>query len=67
LSHAFIMLRVSSLTTIKPLTGLLTIISLVGVILTGYLRKRKSSGRRRRYHRYIAFSFLILLVVHTLI
>lgn len=45
--------------TITMSTGIFTFAMLCFVLITGYLRKQRSSGRRRRIHRYA--SFLLVL------
>jgi hypothetical protein len=51
----------------KGLTGILALSGLLAVLVTGYLRKRKSSGRRRRYHRYMAFIFIAFVIIHLIV
>ncbi|MFB4163243.1 hypothetical protein ACE1TI_05240 [Alteribacillus sp. JSM 102045] len=51
----------------KALTGLLTICTFSAVLVSGYFRKKRSSGKRRRYHRYSAFIFIGFLFVHLVI
>lgn len=49
----------------KTVTGALTlIIGLSTVFITGYLRKQKSSGKRRKFHRYASFVFIVFIVLH---
>jgi hypothetical protein len=62
--HISWMLTIIPLESPKGLTGLLALSGLLAVLVTGYLRKRKSSGRRRRYHRYMAFAFIALVIFH---
>jgi DMSO/TMAO reductase YedYZ heme-binding membrane subunit len=65
--HASLMLTIIPINSPYALTGLLTLLGLLGVLITGYLRKRRSSGKRRRYHRYMAFLFIILVIIHLVI
>jgi cation transport ATPase len=65
--HATLMLSIIPITSQTAITGLLTLISLIGVLFTGFLRKRKSSGKRRRFHRYVSFLFVSFLVIHLVI
>jgi cation transport ATPase len=65
--HAALMLTMIPINSPYALTGLLTLLGLLGVLITGYLRKRKSSGKRRRYHRYMAFLFIALVIIHLVI
>ncbi|MCA1029801.1 hypothetical protein LCL95_01990 [Bacillus timonensis] len=46
------------------ITGVLALLYLILVTLTGYLRKRKASGKRRLNHRYTALFFLTVVAVH---
>jgi membrane-anchored protein YejM (alkaline phosphatase superfamily) len=67
-----IVLHVTIMTSLMPktqetITGLLTMIALFSVLFTGYLRKRKSSGKRRRFHRYMAFLFITLVIIHVIV
>ncbi|WP_066175938.1 DUF4405 domain-containing protein [Bacillus marinisedimentorum] len=45
-------------------TGALALLALIPLLITGYMRKRKSSGKRRRFHRYSAFVFVGLMLIH---
>jgi hypothetical protein len=65
--HATLMLTIIPIESPHALTGLLTLLSLLAVLITGYLRKRKSSGKRRRYHRYMAFLFIVVLLIHLMV
>ena len=53
--------------TSTAVAGYLTAIALLPLLLSGYLRGRKSSGRRRRVHRYMAFLFVGMLLIHVLV
>jgi hypothetical protein len=66
LPHAAWMAYTLPITNFYTLTGYLTSFALAGVLFTGYLRSQKSSGKRRRYHRYLSFLFVLLLLVHVL-
>jgi hypothetical protein len=66
LLHAYWMGRIYEM-NLKSITGILTIIALAFVILTGYLRKQKSSGKRRRFHRYASYLFLVFVSIHLLV
>jgi hypothetical protein len=65
--HASWMLTLIPINSPKAITGLLTLLGLIGVLLTGYLRKVKSSGKRRRYHRYTAVLFILVVIFHLMI
>jgi hypothetical protein len=65
--HAALMLTIIPTQSPLLLTGLLTLLGLLGVLITGYLRKIKSSGKRRRYHRYLSFLFILLVIIHILV
>ncbi|WP_257351340.1 hypothetical protein [Pseudalkalibacillus decolorationis] len=62
--HVSYMLELGWVGTDVGSAGLFALIGLAGVLFTGYLRKQKSSGRRRRYHRYCAYAFIVLVIVH---
>jgi hypothetical protein len=64
--HVMVMASLMPITP-KTITGLLAMIALCFVLFTGYLRKRKSSGKRRRFHRYMAFLFIALVVIHVIV
>ncbi|MEQ6378478.1 hypothetical protein RZN22_17815 [Bacillaceae bacterium S4-13-58] len=64
LFHASTMLYLLNSMNVTTTTGILTLLSLCGVLFTGYLRKLTSSGKRRRYHRYFAFLFFFFLIIH---
>ncbi len=66
LVHISYMLSIGSAQTSTGQLGLLAVVFLVALLTTGYLRKRKSSGRRRRYHRYTAYLFLLFVLLHML-
>lgn len=65
--HAYGMLQYISIQQTQAVTGLLTLVSLAAVLFSGYLRSRRSSGRRRRYHRYLSFVFIFFLLFHLFI
>jgi hypothetical protein len=52
------------LTKPKLLTGLLAVIGLTSTLLAGYLRSKKASGKRRKWHILAAFAFFVLALVH---
>ncbi|WLD93630.1 hypothetical protein [Alkalihalobacillus sp. AL-G] len=62
--HVSYMLDSGWVKTSVGLAGVLALIGLAGVLFTGYLRKQKSSGRRRRYHRYFAYVFVASTILH---
>ncbi|WP_349409199.1 hypothetical protein [Pseudalkalibacillus sp. SCS-8] len=64
LMHAGYMLSTGWAATLTGKTGMVALIALAALLFTGYLRKRKSSGRRRRFHRYTAYLFLIIVFFH---
>lgn len=66
LIHVFVMSS-ATLVNLKAMTGIMALLALSAVLVTGYMRKRKASGKRRRSHRYISYAFLIFLCVHLLI
>lgn len=67
LIHAIYMFSIIPITIPYVFTGSLALAGLLAVLVTGYLRKRKSSGKRRRYHRYVAILFLVLVLIHIVI
>jgi hypothetical protein len=48
----------------KLVTGLLAVIGLFFTLLAGYLRSKKATGNRRKYHIMTAFIFFIVALVH---
>ncbi|WP_408009022.1 hypothetical protein ACJROX_01370 [Pseudalkalibacillus sp. A8] len=50
--------------TVSGVSGFLAVCALIPLLVTGYLRKKKSSGKRRRFHRYAAYIFLIFVLIH---
>ncbi|MCC3357676.1 hypothetical protein [Bacillus sp. REN16] len=48
----------------KILSGILAILSLGVTLFAGYLRHKKSSGLRRKFHYTTAFIFTIVFLVH---
>jgi membrane-anchored protein YejM (alkaline phosphatase superfamily) len=61
------MLKAIPVTSPRAITGLLSMLSLFAVLTTGYLRKRRSSGKRRRFHRYMAFIFITFVIIHLIV
>lgn len=62
--HVMGMQRIISINSPRAISGYLALLSLLSVLITGYLRKRKSSGKRRRFHRYMSFLFIFFVLVH---
>lgn len=54
-------------THIKMLTGYLGIIFLTVTLFAGYLRHKKASGFRKKFHRTIAMIFTAIFLIHMLI
>lgn len=52
---------------IKMLTGYLAFLFLCFTLLAGYLRHKKATGFRKKFHRIIAFIFTALFLIHMLI
>lgn len=65
--HAIYMFSFIPITNPYAITGSLALIGLLGVLITGYLRKQKSTGKRRRYHRYMAILFIVFILIHILL
>lgn len=65
--HAWRMITIIPLGTLHKVTGIVSVLTLMGVLITGYLRKQKSSGKRRRYHRYSSFLFAAAVLIHLLV
>jgi hypothetical protein len=62
--HAIYMFTFIPNINLYAITGTLALVALLAVLITGYLRKQKSSGKRRRYHRYMAFVFIVFTLIH---
>ncbi|MCF6139387.1 hypothetical protein [Pseudalkalibacillus berkeleyi] len=65
--HMKYMLSNGWASTLTGQLGLVAVAALVALLATGYLRKIKSSGKRRRYHRYASYIFLLITILHMLI
>jgi hypothetical protein len=52
---------------IKMIMGYSTFIFLMITLFGGYLRHKKASGFRKKFHRTIAFVFIVLLLIHMFI
>ncbi|MCF6411771.1 hypothetical protein [Pseudalkalibacillus salsuginis] len=52
--------------TLQGTSGFLAVCALIPLLVTGYLRKKKSSGKRRRFHRYSAYISFIFILIHIL-
>jgi hypothetical protein len=65
--HAALMVTIIPINSPHAFSGLLSLVGLLAVLITGYLRKRRSSGKRRRYHRYMAFIFIALVIIHIIV
>lgn len=64
--HGVIMVDVNwfHLKLAKPISGIFTIFLLSIVLFSGFLRRRKATGRRRKFHYLTAFTFFGLLLLH---
>ncbi|MFA9555851.1 hypothetical protein ACERII_00890 [Evansella sp. AB-rgal1] len=51
----------------KEVSGILAATLFVLLILSGWLRHRKATGRRKRNHRSIAFLFLFFVLLHIIV
>jgi hypothetical protein len=49
---------------LKLLSGYLSILLLTVTLAAGYLRHKKASGFRKKFHRTIAMTFLISFLIH---
>ncbi|WP_202080572.1 hypothetical protein [Caldalkalibacillus salinus] len=57
--HAFSVWKDPKLTS-----GFMAILTLIPLLVTGYLRKQKASGARRRSHRYTGIVFVVAASIH---
>ncbi|MGO4886464.1 hypothetical protein ACJ2A9_01790 [Anaerobacillus sp. MEB173] len=66
LLHATLMISYHTipLTNFKMVTGYLSFFILVLLLLTGYRRHIKASGFRRKSHIFMAFTFLLMVIIH---
>ncbi|RNF39552.1 hypothetical protein [Planococcus salinus] len=62
---AFMLSQVSMTPT--GIAGYVTVLALLPLLVTGYMRGRKSSGLRRRMHRYMAFLFIGAVLIHVFV
>ncbi len=67
LMHVVIMVQFGLMWSREGISGMIAIGGLSALLLTGYLRKRKSSGKRRRFHRYAAYLFLFFVLIHMML
>ncbi|MEH7076554.1 hypothetical protein [Neobacillus drentensis] len=71
IGHAFINLYklgpIIGFTHLKLITGYLAIASLSFTLVAGYLRHKKASGFRRKFHLITAFVFLGIFLLHMFI
>ncbi|WP_261134185.1 hypothetical protein [Bacillus sp. Marseille-Q3570] len=65
--HVVIMVQFGLMWSREGISGMIAIGGLSALLLTGYLRKRKSSGKRRRFHRYAAYLFLFFVLIHMML
>jgi uncharacterized membrane protein len=49
---------------IQAATGLLAAAIFIILFVSGLIRNRKATGRRRKFHRFMAFLFLIMMFLH---
>ncbi|MDQ0339102.1 hypothetical protein J2S00_001888 [Caldalkalibacillus uzonensis] len=66
LIHAVLMLLYHTLSVIhiKMLSGMAALFVLAGVLSSGYLRHKKASGKRRKWHLVMAFIFMGVAIIH---
>ncbi len=51
---------------LKFLSGLLAVFILAGVVVTGWMRRIRPTGLKRRAHLYFGISLILLITVHLL-
>lgn len=61
--HSILMLSVH-LWNIKTASGALAVFGLSILLFSGYLRRKKATGKRRRFHYSMAFAFLGIVLIH---
>jgi hypothetical protein len=64
--HGSIMLTVQNWDP-KTWSGILAILGLTVLLFSGLLRRKKATGRRRRFHYTMAFLFFFLVFLHIFI
>jgi hypothetical protein len=52
---------------IKMLSGYLAFLFLIFTLLAGYLRHKKATGFRKKFHRILAMVFTVLFLIHMFI
>ncbi|WP_264803954.1 hypothetical protein [Cytobacillus sp. NCCP-133] len=69
LIHAVIMIsvRLEDLWQAKAVSGIATLIVLSVLIFSGMLRRRKSTGKRRKFHYMLAFLFFVFVFLHVFV
>ncbi|WP_221569047.1 hypothetical protein [Alkalihalobacillus sp. TS-13] len=67
LMHVLLMAKFGLMESRAGVSGMIAIGGLAVLLFTGYLRKRKSSGKRRRFHRFTAYLFLFFVLIHMLL
>ncbi|MCQ6281365.1 hypothetical protein [Bacillus sp. EB600] len=58
---------ISGYNHLKMLLGYTSVTFLVITLLAGYLRHKKASGFRKKFHRIMAMAFTVLFLLHMLI
>lgn len=53
--------------TLKAVSGLIALLLFTSVIISGYFRHQKATGKRRKLHRSSAFLFYLFLLLHVIL
>lgn len=61
--HAILMLMVHNW-NIKTASGVLAVLGLSILLFSGYLRRKKATGKRRKFHYTMAFIFFGIALIH---
>ncbi len=51
---------------LKMVTGYFSGLLLIPTLLAGYLRHKKASGFRKKLHRTVAITFVVMFLIHML-
>ncbi|WP_280769292.1 hypothetical protein [Salipaludibacillus daqingensis] len=65
--HGVMALTHFNLSSFSLLTGIISFFFLLLLMITGWIRNQKATGKRKRFHRYASFIFIIIVIIHIVI